>query len=312
MASYTTQLRTIVEQPTQYQSLPTRQRIEEGRKKLFDFDYPIFDESYRGVFETHFIRHFYMREIGFETEELFKFRLETWLIINMPYFNKLFESELIEYDPLINSKMNVTSNETNNKVQNDNRDTTRNETVDKDTTFTNDVDTTNSSTSNSQVDGSTTNDTTTNGTENVSTDDFNRSLKSDTPDSRLTLTANDGQGVIEYASEIVENTENNVHDATRNETSENAGTSSETASNTTNETGASNQTGSGTEDVVNNETKNDTLNSTINEVEDYVQERVGKIGVQSYAEMVMKYRQSFLRVEQQIFNEMNELFMLVY
>ena len=312
MASYTMELRTIIEQPTQYQSIPMRERIEEGRKKLFDFDYPIFDESYRGVFETHFIRNFFMREIGFETEELFKFQLETWLIINMPYFNKLFESELIEFDPLINSSMSVTSNETSNKTQNDIRDMLRNETVDKGTTFNTEQDSTGLTTSSGQTDGTTSIDQTSSGTEGTTTDDFNRSIESDTPDSRLTITTTDGEGAITYASKIVENNENNKHDTTRSETLANDGTTSETSSATTNETNNTTQSATGTEDIANNETKNDTLNSVVNEVEDYVQQRVGKIGVQSYSEMVMKYRESFLRVEKQIFKEMNELFMLVY
>lgn len=312
MASYTTQLRTLIEQPTQYQSIPMRERIEEGRKKLFNFDYPIFDENYRGVFETHFIRNFFMREIGFETEELFKFQLETWLIINMPYFNKLFESELIEFDPLINSSMSVTSNETTNKTQNDIRDMLRNETIDKGTTFNTEQDSTGLTTSSGQTDGTTSIDQTSSGTEGTLTDDFNRTIESDTPDSRLTITTNDGEGALTYASKIVENNENNKHDTTRNETLANDGTTSETSSATTNETNNTIQSATGTEDVVNNETKNDTLNSVVNEVEDYVQQRVGKIGVQSYSEMVMKYRESFLRVEKQIFDEMNQLFMLVY
>src|SRR5690606_40563614 len=59
------------------------------------------------VFETYFIIHFYMREIGFETEGLFKFYLETWLLVHMPYYNQLFKSELIEYDPLSNSQVIV-------------------------------------------------------------------------------------------------------------------------------------------------------------------------------------------------------------
>nr|prf protein p11,lower collar [Bacillus phage phi29] len=89
MSSYTMQLRTYIEMWSQGETgLSTAEKIEKGRPKLFDFNYPIFDESYRTIFETHFIRNFYMREIGFETEGLFKFHLETWLMINMPYFNK--------------------------------------------------------------------------------------------------------------------------------------------------------------------------------------------------------------------------------
>src|SRR5213595_3196529 len=104
MATYTMELKDYIEQVTQdVATHSTRDRIEIGRPKLFDFDYPIFDPAYKNVFETHFIRNFYMREIGFETEGLFKFYLENWLSVNMPYFNKLFESELIAFDPLTNT-----------------------------------------------------------------------------------------------------------------------------------------------------------------------------------------------------------------
>ena len=105
MSSYTMQLKTYIEQASQTSTLSTRDKIEQGRTKLFDFEYPIFDETYKKVFETNFIRRFYMTEIGFETEGLFKFHLETWLLINMPYWNKMFESELLQFDPLTNAKM---------------------------------------------------------------------------------------------------------------------------------------------------------------------------------------------------------------
>jgi len=257
MSSYTMPLRAIIEKYTQDNpNLSHKERIEIGRQKLFDFDYPIFDENYRPIFETHFIRNFYMREIGFETEELFKFHLETWLNINMPYWNKMFESELIEYDPLTNTKMEV-----KRTVK---TDTTQNQT--------------------SKTTGSSQGSATQNATGQLTDDNFNRRVESDTPDSRLYLTANDGEGVIEYASKIVEDSENNKRSTSTNQTSssqENTSVSSDT-------------------------------DNQINEVEDYLQNRVGKIGVSSYAKLIMEYRESFLRIERQIFDEMNDLFMLVY
>ena len=56
----------------------------------------------------------------------------------------------------------------------------------------------------------------------------------------------------------------------------------------------------------------DTLSSDINEIEDYINHRVGKTGSVSYSQLVTEYRETLLRIEKQIFNEMNELFMLVY
>ena len=258
MSSYTMQLRTYIDSWSQKEdSLSTRERIERGRTKLFDFDYPIFDETYRKVLETHFIREFYMTEIGFETEELFKFKLENWLSINMPYFNKLFESELLKFDPLINSKM--------------------------ENTYTKKIDTNKSQ--NAKSDG--TNKTTMNQTNDGTTtqDNFDRQLDSDNPDSRLSITANDGEGVIQYAKSIQENNENNK-----------STNSNEMNGNTDNTTSTSSL-----------------VNDDINETEEYVQSRQGKIGVQTFSKMLNEYRDSLIRVEVKMFAEMREkLFMLVY
>jgi hypothetical protein len=192
------QLREYIEQASQYETLSTRDKIEKGRSKLFDFDYPIFDSAYKNVFETHFIRNFYMREIGFETEGLFKFHLENWLSINMPYFNKMFESELLQFDPLTNTKLDVTKNKT----------------IDRDQSQTTTTDGTNESTS----------------TGNATSDSFGRNLESNNPDTRLAITTLDGAGVIQYASGIDEATKTTTNDSTGtvNDTTNVTGTASAT------------------------------------------------------------------------------------
>lgn len=88
MAKYTTQLKTIIE----------------SGYKLFDFDYPIFDENYRSVLETKIIRRYFFREIGFETVAHFKYMLDTRLNEIMPYYNKRYEgyNKYLTYDPYKN------------------------------------------------------------------------------------------------------------------------------------------------------------------------------------------------------------------
>jgi hypothetical protein len=246
----------MIEMYTQNSASSLSERIEKGRTLLFNFDYPIFDSNYKKIFETHFIRNFFMREIGFETEGLFKFQLETWLLINMPYFNKIFESELIKFDPLTNTKLDVTQKKNNDKTQ----------------------------TQNSETNGNSNGSSTQSNTGNLSDEHFERHLRSDTPDSRLNLTANDGEGVIEYASEITETKE------TDSKTSESTATQNSNDSTNVN----SNVTGN------------------FNETEDYIESRIGKVGDQSFSKMLNEYRSSLLRIEKTIFNEMIELFMLVY
>ena len=104
MADYTIELRRYIDSFSYGSSLPRKEILDKGRRQLFDFDYPFFDENYRETFETHFVTHFYMREIGFETIGLFKMRLEDWLNLNMPYYNQLFLSEKITFDPLTNTR----------------------------------------------------------------------------------------------------------------------------------------------------------------------------------------------------------------
>ena len=80
MATYTMELRKILE----------------NNVEIFDFHYPIFDESYRAVFEDKFKAHFYFREIGVETVARFKFNLREMLNRIMPYYNKMYMSQGLE------------------------------------------------------------------------------------------------------------------------------------------------------------------------------------------------------------------------
>ncbi len=63
-------------------------------------DYPIFDENHRAILNDKIIAHYYFREIGQETPSRFAFNLRRKMNEIMPYYNKLYESELIKYDPL--------------------------------------------------------------------------------------------------------------------------------------------------------------------------------------------------------------------
>lgn len=88
-------------------TLTVKQLIENG-VNLFDFNYPIFDENYRDEFENKIIRHFYFREIGFETVGRFLFHLETKLNEIMPYYNQMYKSTLFDFNPLINYQVTET------------------------------------------------------------------------------------------------------------------------------------------------------------------------------------------------------------
>lgn len=75
---------------------------------IFNSDWPIFDEAYRVPLEKKIIEHYYFREIGFETIGMWKYYLNRTLNEVMPYFNQLYESALLSFDPFNDVDYTVT------------------------------------------------------------------------------------------------------------------------------------------------------------------------------------------------------------
>lgn len=77
MSKYTTELRYLEEM-----------KYDWGKN-----DYPIFDENYREVLNQKIIRHYYVREIGFETAGLFKLNFISLMNEIMPKYNVLYQAQ---------------------------------------------------------------------------------------------------------------------------------------------------------------------------------------------------------------------------
>ena len=122
MSKYTTEVRFICEESAGlahsdgYSSIDSV--LDKARDKIFDFDFPIFDESYRVPLENKILKHYYTREIGFETVGLWKHFLNTRMNEIMPYYNKLYTSELISFNPMYDVDLTTDYN----KVHNGNSD----------------------------------------------------------------------------------------------------------------------------------------------------------------------------------------------
>lgn len=123
MSKYTTEVRYICEssigltKSTMYPSVD--EVITKAIPHIFDFNYPIFDEAYKSVLETKILKHYYTREISEESVGLWKLRLNTKLNEIMPYYNKLYESELYTFNPLYSTDITRTKNVTNTGETND-------------------------------------------------------------------------------------------------------------------------------------------------------------------------------------------------
>lgn len=110
MSNYTIELRYI------YENDIGKQMIDKALS-----DYPIFDEKYRNILNQKFINHFYFREICFKEPSKFCFKLNTKLKEIMVLYNKLYESETIDFNPLFNIDITETyehENKTNGKLKN--------------------------------------------------------------------------------------------------------------------------------------------------------------------------------------------------
>lgn len=69
--------------------------------------YPIFDEAYRPRLNKLIKDHYWFRETAYETAAMFAHQLRHRLETIMPYYNSLYESTRIKFDPL--STMDVSS-----------------------------------------------------------------------------------------------------------------------------------------------------------------------------------------------------------
>jgi hypothetical protein len=82
--------------------------------------YPIFDPTYRDSLNGRIVDRYWNREIGLETVDMFQLAMRRKMNEIMPYYNKLYLSERVAYDPLstvdltTSSNANVTQDSTSN------------------------------------------------------------------------------------------------------------------------------------------------------------------------------------------------------
>lgn len=111
MSKYTTQVRFICETSAKLAESGGFNDVETVLDKSWDkifSDFPIFDEKYRADLCKKILRHYYTREICCETVGRWKLFLNDKMKNIMPYYNQLYQSELLEIQPLVNVDRSVT------------------------------------------------------------------------------------------------------------------------------------------------------------------------------------------------------------
>ena len=127
MSKYTTEVRYICEynagllESTGYSDVDNI--ISQAWTKIFDGNFPIFNEDYRSVICQKILKHYYTREICAETMGLWKLWLNSRMNEIMPYYNQLYESAELTFKPLEDT--NITTTEKRTISGNENGNSTR-------------------------------------------------------------------------------------------------------------------------------------------------------------------------------------------
>lgn len=287
MSKYTTEVRFVCEQLAGLDESVGYDKVEEiialARPKIFDFDYPIFDSDYKEVLETKILKHYYTREIGQETVGLWKLRLNAKMNEIMPYYNKLYASELLTFNPFHDVDKRVEhegeddGRHTTTTLSEGEKDNTKNVSDERDTNVTKD----------SQRDR--------NYSENVSENEWN--LFSDTPQGGVS-------GIDRFYDDTV--SDNSYLTDARN------------IRKTTNKTGQEHETIHATEDTHTEgreittgheeDNRNTNVNGEFDNKNKWIELTTGKQGSLSYSKMLVEFRETFLNIDMMIIKDLKNLF----
>lgn len=287
MSKYTTEVRFICETAAGYTESVgydlVEQTIQKAIPKVFNFDFPMFDESYRNVLCTKILKHYYTREICEETVGLWKLRLNTRLNEIMPYYNQLYKSELLEFNPFYD--VDITTKNDGNKTENTR--VTESDTEDRTGDGTSNRDVSDSSTTKNSASNAFTNNS------NKTNKDTQKDLYSDTPQGSLTNV--DKEAYLTNARKITND---------KSETDANTGSENSTDNTEYTDAFTENNTNSYSENTSRSKNGNTNLTST----DAYIQTVKGKNGGASYSKLLDEFRKTFINIDMQIIDTLNDLF----
>lgn len=307
MSKYTTELRYICEEQanrdTSGEYTDIASIIAAARPHIFSFSYPYYSEAQKEKTETNILRHFYTREISEEVYGLWKLRLEDRLNLIMPYYVDLFRSADMEFNPLNDVNYTETMDQ---DTSNEGRTTTTGETsgsVHDVTTATTTTDDDTTNTDHREDTTGVTRDVTDDRTTHISETDVSK--YSDTPQGSITDLSDDTYLTnARIDTKTANNTDGDVIGETSTTTFETDDTLTSNRDIHTETDGELTRTTSGTSSSEMNSNDSGELN--------YEKTVVGKTGGKSYSELLTAYRNTILRIDSMICDELEDLFMLLW
>lgn len=114
MSKYSTEVRFICESKSGLSESAGCDNVDDivsrSWNKIFTSKAVFFDEEYRSVLCQKILKHYYLREIGSETVGIWKLWMNTRLEEIMPFYNQLYKSALLEFNPLYDVDLTRTHN----------------------------------------------------------------------------------------------------------------------------------------------------------------------------------------------------------
>lgn len=287
MSKFTTEVRYICEVESGLTESKGLSSVEEiltkSAPKIFDFDFPIFDENYRLVLEKQILRHYYTREIGEETYGLWKLRLNDRLNLIMPKYNKMYDFYARDFSPYYNRDLTTTHKGSKEGESGQTGIYKKSGSEETDTT-TNVKDSGNST----QKDNGTSSQT-----GSTTNNENNKKYYSDTPQN-LTNPNN-----VTYLTNYTNNQNSD------NGTSKNDSTVSNTST-VENESTKDTTRNETLKTAQQTDTQQDTKTSTVDE---YIETVKGYVGNLTYGELFIKFKDSLESIDNMIVNELSDLFL---
>lgn len=304
MSKYTTEVRFICEESAGLVDSSGYKKVEDvltlAIPRVFDFNYPIFDESYREVLERKILRHFYTREICEETVGLWKLRLDDKMNVIMPYYNQLYKSELLKFNPLYDVEYS--------SMRHGKRDETVTDENKYDAVSARERTNESENTSEGNVKANDIKVTKDKEKGNGSDSSNSWDLYSDTPQGGISGIANAYEDPSLGKKAYLTNARNVTNEGTNQYERGNEGEAINKSDST--ETNQSNLKITENNKDVNSSTDN--RNRNAQNLENYLENVHGKRGGKSFSALLKEYRSTFLNIDAMILEELEPLFMQLW
>ena len=321
MSKYTTEVRFICESKSGLEESAGANSVDtvltNSWDKIFTTQCAFFDNNYRSILCKKILKHYYLREIGSETVGIWLLWMNTKLEEIMPYYNQLYNSALLQFDPFNDTdyqrthqgentgsrNMDSTANSSGSKSGNNAHNTA--DTAENHATATSNTNTTDSGTITDSKDAY---------SDSTAASSGNKGDRySDTPQGTISNTDITGDAYLTNVRLINDDTSGVSHDETLEnnmQTRALQGTNSTTSTDNNLQTATKTEAGNFSEtdsQTSANSTEEQTLNTDA-----YIEHVFGKVAATPYSDLLQKFRETFLNIDMLVIEEFNELFIQLW